>query len=79
MYRKEHAASAKQAWSDGDVVSVGFVKNLEVIKRISTLGDGHPDFYVLCQAATNRFYAFQPHRGGLVRCGSFNETMAAFA
>jgi len=69
---------AKQSWNEGEVVKVGFVTGLEVIKRIPTPGDYRPDFYALWQSATNRFYAFQPHKGGLVRCANLNEATTAF-
>lgn len=52
-----------QNWEIGEVVQVGFVRDLEVIKRVETPRDGFPDFYVLWQAAKNRFYTFQPHYG----------------
>ena len=71
-------ASAKQSWNEGEVFKVGFVDGLEVIKKIPTPGDHRPDFYVLWQSAKDRFYAFQPHKGGLVRCQSLNEAMNAF-
>lgn len=77
MYGQRHAA-AKQVWIIGEIVKVGFVDGLEVIKKIATPGDYRPDFWVLWQGNTNRFYAFQPHFG-LTRCGSLDEAMRAFA
>jgi hypothetical protein len=60
---------AKQAWSIGDVVKVGFVNNLEVIKKNGAI-------YVLWQAEKNRFYSFQPHMG-ICRHESLAEALAA--
>lgn len=68
----------KQSFEVGSTVKIGFVAGLEVIKKIATPGDYRPDFYVLWQSATNRFYAFQPHYG-LTRCESLNEAMHAYA
>ena len=58
---------SQQAWQPGEVVNVGFLRGLEVIKRIPTPGDHAPDAWVLWQAATNRFYRFVPHIG-IERC-----------
>lgn len=69
--------SAKQTWSIGETVKVGFVDGLEVIKKVQTPGDYRPDFWVLWQAKTNRFYAFQPHFG-ITRCASVDEAMSSF-
>ena len=77
-YNSKIHGTAKQAWNEGEIVKAGFVTDLEVIKRIPTPGDYRPDFYVLWQAAKNRFYAFQPHKGGLVRCADLAEAMEAF-
>ena len=70
--------AAKQSFEVGEVVKIGFVADLEVIKKIATPGDYRPDFYVLWQANKNRFYAFQPHFG-LTRCNDLNDAMKAFA
>lgn len=67
---------ARQDWTVGEVVKVGFVSDLEVVKRIPTPGDGFPDIFVLWQAATNRFYSFQPH-GGLCRHASLDQALCA--
>lgn len=67
---------AKQDWTIGEVVTVGFVSGLEVIRRNPTPGDFRPDVWVLWQAATNRFYSFQPHFG-LVRHASLDEALQA--
>lgn len=71
-------ARAKQSWEVGETVKIGFVTGLEIIKKIATPGDYRPDFFVLWQANTNRFYAFQPHYG-LSRCNSLNEAMQAYS
>lgn len=75
MLNPKYRPAAKQSWQVGDVVKVGFVTGLEVIKKIPTPGDYRPDFYVLWQPKTNRFYSFQPHYG-LTRHDSLQEAMA---
>ena len=67
LYNGYATPRAKQAWNVGNTVSVGFVKNLLVVARIATPGDGRPDCYALLQQGTGRWYQFQPHLG-LVRC-----------
>lgn len=74
---KTFSRKAKQDFSEGQTVKIGFVDGLEVIKKVATPGDFKPDFYVLWQSATNRFYAFQPHFG-LTRCETLNEALTAF-
>jgi hypothetical protein len=69
-------ASAKQSWQVGDTVNVGFVRGLEVVKRVPTPGDFAPDAYALWQRATGRFYRFVPHNG-LQRCADLAEALAA--
>lgn len=75
MTRTQPRPRAKQDWQIGEVVKVGFVAGLEVIKKIATPGDYRPDIYVLWQAANNRFYSFQPHYG-LCRHGSLEEALS---
>ena len=60
---------AKQDWTIGEVVSVGFVRNLEVIKNVG-------DRFVLWQATANRFYSFRPHLG-LSRCDNLADALSA--
>lgn len=67
-YRK----SAKQAWTIGQIVKIGFVSGLEILEKIATPGNYLPDQYVLRQQATNRIYRFVPHNG-LTRCDSIAE------
>ena len=67
----------RQSFEVGNVVKIGFVAGLEVVKKIGTPGDYRPDFYVLWQSATNRFYAFQPHYG-LTRCATLAAAMTAY-
>lgn len=67
---------ARQSWAIGEIVKVGFVDGLEVVKRIPTPGDFAPDIYVLWQAGKNRFYSFQPHHG-LTRHASLDEALLA--
>lgn len=66
----------KQNWTVGEVVKVGFITDLEVVKKIPTPGDYRPDIYVLWQASKNRFYTFQPHYG-LCRHMDLAEALAA--
>jgi len=54
---------AKQAWTVGQIVAVGFIKGLRVIEKIATPGDHKPDEYRLVQDSTGREYVFQPHYG----------------
>lgn len=53
---------AKQDWSIGATVKVGFLV-LTVIAKIPTPGDFKPDAYVLASAAKGTFYEFVPHNG----------------
>jgi hypothetical protein len=76
MQTTKYRARAKQDWQIGETVKVGFVSDLEVIKKIATPGDYRPDIYVLWQAKTNRFYSFQPHFG-LCRYASLAEALSA--
>ena len=70
-------AKPRQSFEEGQVVKIGFVDGLEVVKKIATPGDGRPDFYVLWQPIKNVFYAFQPHCG-LTRCNSLQDAMTAW-
>lgn len=67
--------ASKQNWNVGQIVKVGFVSNLKVVRKIGTPGDYKPDLYVLEQEATGRIYRFVPHNG-LVRCDSIAEASA---
>lgn len=57
-----YAPKAKQLWAPGMVVSVGFMRDLTVIGRMATPGDGLPDEWLL-KSAKNVCYSFQPHLG----------------
>ena len=74
--RPAYRPAAKQAWEVGQIVNVGFIKNLVVKARVPTPGDGRPDCYALWQPQTNRYYSFQPHCG-IVRCDTLTRAMAA--
>jgi len=74
-YGTSYRPKAKQSWNQGDVVSVGFIKGLEVVAKVATPGDYRPDLYALWQPSTGRFYSFVPHNG-LVRCDSLEEAMS---
>lgn len=64
--------SAKQDWTIGQTVKIGFVAGLEILEKIATPGDYLPNLYVLRQPATGRIYKFVPHNG-LTRCASIAE------
>jgi len=49
-----------KGWNVGDVVNVGFLKGLEVVK-IEAIKDGLPDVYTLKRG--NAVYEFIPHNG----------------
>lgn len=70
-----YRTSARQTWTPGQIVSVGFIKGLVVKEKIATPGDYRPDLYVLWQPATNRFYQFTPHCG-ISRCATIEEARA---
>ena len=63
---------AKQDWTIGQVVKIGFVSGLEIIRKVATPGNYLPDQYVLRQQGTDRIYRFVPHNG-LKRCASIAE------
>ena len=63
---------AKQDWTIGQVVKIGFVSGLEIIRKVATPGNYLPDQYVLRQQGTDRIYRFVPHNG-LSRCASIAE------
>lgn len=68
--------TAKQEWTVGAIVKVGFVSGLEVIEKIATPKNYLPDGYVLRQQSTGRLYAFIPHNG-LSRCSSLEQARQA--
>ncbi len=68
-----HPAPAKQDWSVGQIVKVGFM-SLSVIAKIPTPGDYKPDSYAL--ESSGKFYRFVPHNG-IARCADLAEAMAA--
>lgn len=51
-----YAPKAKQEWTPGDVVNVGFVKGLEVVEKVGS------DFR-LWNPANGKKYVFTPHMG----------------
>lgn len=53
---------AKQDWSVGATVKVGFL-SLTVVAKVPTPGDFKPDAYVLASATKGTFYEFVPHNG----------------
>lgn len=67
-------APAKQDWTPGQTVKVGFL-TLEVIAKVATPGNWMPDQYALKNAA-GTFYQFIPHNG-LRRCAGLEEAMEA--
>lgn len=68
--------NSRQRWQQGEVVKVGFLTGLEVVKMIPTPGDYAPDAYVLWQPQHNRFYRFVPHKG-IERRRDLQDAMAA--
>lgn len=52
---------AKQNWTVGQVVKVGFIAGLKVLAKIPTPGDFAPDSYILAKGA--QYYNFVPHHG----------------
>lgn len=52
---------AKQDWSVGQQVKVGFM-SLEVLEKVATPGNYAPDGYILT-TARGQLYAFVPHHG----------------
>lgn len=64
---------AKQNWSVGEVVKVGFLR-LRVLAKVATPGNYLPDQYALTDASGERFYRFVPHNG-LTRMSSLADAM----
>ena len=58
---KIHGA-AKQDWQVGEMVSVGFLRGLMVVRKEPTPGDYAPDAYHLV-SAKGVTYRFVPHHG----------------
>ena len=71
--RSGYRPRAKQDWSDGASVRVGFL-TLEVVRKVATPGDYRPDLYVLWNPKTGAIYSFTPHHG-LTRCDTIEEAM----
>ena len=64
---------AKQDWTIGSVVKVGFLDGLKVLEKIATPGNYLPDQYVLERNGV--YYSFVPHNG-LSRCLSHEQARA---
>lgn len=64
---------AKQDWSVGQTVRVGFM-SLRVVAKVATPGDYLPDAYAL--ESNGKFYRFVPHNG-ITRCADLAEATAA--
>ena len=54
--------NSKQNWQIGEIVKVGFVTGLKVLKIIPTPGNYAPDEYLL-RSINGTHYAFVPHNG----------------
>lgn len=67
-------AAAKQDWTPGQTVKVGFL-SLVVVAKVATPGNYLPDQYAL-QSAKGAFYQFIPHHG-VRKCASLVEAMEA--
>jgi hypothetical protein len=52
---------AKQDWTVGAIVRVGFLDGLTVVEKVPTPGDFKPDYYVLTRGTAR--YEFTPHNG----------------
>lgn len=74
MQTQSFRTAAKQTWEQGDIVNVGFIRDLKVVAKVATPGDYKPDLYALWQPSTGRFYSFVPHNG-LVRCDTLQQAM----
>jgi hypothetical protein len=58
--------NSQQTWEIGQLVKVGFLTNLKVIKKIPTPKDYMPDAYLLSRQdskGNTKFYEFVPHNG----------------
>lgn len=53
---------AKQDWSVGSTVKVGFLF-FEVVRKLATPGDYRPDVFHLTGVKNRKPYTFQPHFG----------------
>jgi hypothetical protein len=53
--------SKNKSWNVGDVVNVGFIKGLKVLK-VEAVKDFMPDIYTL-QGKNGALYEFIPHNG----------------
>jgi hypothetical protein len=65
---------AKQDWTVGSIVKVGFL-SLKVLAKVATPGNWLPDQYALASTDGSRFYKFVPHNG-IERCASLDQAMA---
>lgn len=54
--------NSNQKWEVGQLVKVGFMKDLKVIAIIPTPGDYAPDQYML-ESESGNIYTFTPHKG----------------
>ena len=57
---------AKQNWTIGATVRVGFLSGFKVIEKVATPKDFLPDYYILEREGIR--YEFTPHAVGLIRC-----------
>ncbi len=61
-YNTFKRSATKQNWQIGEMVNVGFLKNLMVVAKEPTPGDYMPDAYHLV-ARNGAKYRFVPHNG----------------
>lgn len=54
--------NSEQSWEVGDMVVIGFLKNLMIVKIEPTPGDYMPDAYILVSRKGVN-YRFVPHNG----------------
>lgn len=76
-YNASLRGRARQDWTIGQTVSVGFLRDLEVVEKVPTPGDYAPDAYVLRKFTRTAvgngrglsitpdytYYRFVPHKG----------------
>ena len=67
---------AKQNFTPGALVNIGFLRGLRVVAKIPTPGDHAPDAYALRDESNDRWYRFVPHLG-ISRVAGQEEALAS--
>jgi hypothetical protein len=52
-----------QDWTVGQQVAVGFLRDLTVVEKVPTPGDGLPDAFILANKNRTKTYRFVPYNG----------------